>query len=411
MSPNILAGNESKYYWKFPTMLFDPPYRAWAEIDVQALSHNVRLLLAEYAAHQSRPMVVVKANAYGHDVRIVVPTCRLLGISDFAVATVEEGRIVRELAPDARIYLLTAATWFEAPEIVKWRLIPLVTTAESARALADAAADSGLISEVHLDVDTGIGRAGVQPREVCALFESVSQIRNVRITGIATHFVRADEDEDDARYQHGVFLDVLQQLGSRARGLEIHASNSPAATVLGDAGYHSLVRPGLLTYGIEPRPGMLAGRSFRQVLSLRARVLLCRDLPGGATVSYGRTYRVPPEGGRYATIGIGYGDGVARRLSNVGHVLLHGTRAPICGRVCMDQLVVDVSHIPSVTVGDVATLLGTDGAETLVTGDVAELVGTTPHELTTALLPRIPRVAVNEAWESPGASESDIEHG
>lgn len=392
-------------------MLFAPPFRAWAEIDVQALSHNVRLLLAEYAAHGARAMLVVKANAYGHDVRIVIPVCRLLGITDFAVATVEEGRIVRELAPDARIYLLTAATWFEAPEVVKYRLISLVSNVESAQAIADAAIGAGAISEVHLDVDTGIGRAGVQPREVCALFESVSQIRNIRITGIATHFARADEDDDDARYQHGLFLNVLQQLGSRAGGLEIHASNSPAATVLGDAGYHSLVRPGLLTYGIEPRPGMLAGRPFRQVLSLRARVLLCRDLPGGATVSYGRTYCVPPDGGRYATIGIGYGDGVARRLSNVGHVLIHGTRVPICGRVCMDQLVVDVSHGPNVAVGDVATLLGTDGAETLVTGDVAELAGTTPHELTTALLPRIPRVAVNEEWESLGERESDIERG
>jgi alanine racemase len=158
---------------------------------------------------------------------------------------------------------------------------------------------------------------------------------------------------------------------------------------------HSLVRPGLLIYGVEPQPGQFAGEDFQQALHLRSRVLLCRDLPAGASISYGRTYRVPDGGGRYATIGIGYGDGLSRRHSNAGVVLLKGRRAPIRGRVCMDQIVVDVSDIPGVEVGDVATIVGTDGAQSLKTGDVAAAIGATPHEISTCLLPRVPRVLIN----------------
>ena len=131
----------------------------------------------------------------------------------------------------------------------------------------------------------------------------------------------------------------------------------------------------------------------RPVLSLKTRVTLCRALPGGATISYGRTYTVPPGGGVYATLGIGYGDGYPRRLGNRGYVFIHGQRAPICGRVCMDQTVVDVSHIPGVQAGDIATLIGTDGGETLTAGGLAADIGTTPHEITTCLTARVPRLS------------------
>ena len=340
-------------------------------------------------------MAVVKADAYGHGMFLVAPLCADLGLRDFGVATPSEGATLRGLLPpDAAIYLLGPAFPEEARAIADAGLIPLLSSLETACALSQAASAPDSVADVHLDVDTGIGRAGVLPADVPAFLHVLDTLPNLRLTGLATHFANADEDPADACGQHLLFRQVMASLGDRADGLLLHASNSPGALNLPHEARHALVRPGLLLYGIEPMPGDF-GRpdaAFRPVLSLYARVTLCRALPGGATVSYGRTYTVPPGGGVYATLGIGYGDGYPRQLSSVGHVLLHGQRAPICGRVCMDQIVVDVSQIPGVRAGDAATLIGTDGAETLTAGGLAAQIGTTPHEITTILTARVPRI-------------------
>jgi len=370
------------------------PYRAWAEIDARALRHNIALITERFAGSEDRIMAVVKADAYGHGIENMVPLLMAAGVRRFAVATPAEGARVRGLAPDAPIYLLTAATWFEAPDIIEHRLIPLVSDVEAGKAIAAVALDRGVIADIHIDVDTGIGRAGAQPSEIEALLAGLTSIRGIRVTGIATHFARADDDPADAIEQHAIFHKVLTALGPKSSTLEIHSSNSPGVIVLGAEGLHSLIRPGLLLYGIEPEPGMFADLPFQPVLSLRARVLLCRALPGGSTISYGRTYQVPDGGGRYATIGIGYGDGWSRRLSNLGSVLIRGSHVPICGRICMDQLVVDVTDMPGVSVGDVVTLIGADGPNTQTAGGLAVSISATPHELTTCLLPRVPRFVV-----------------
>ena len=369
------------------------PPRLWAEIDVGALAHNVALLRRSFAP--ARVMAVVKANAYGHDVGLIAPACATGGLRDFGVATPAEGEHLRALVPQsAAVYLLGPAFPEEAPAIARHRLTPLLSSPDTARALSEAALVLGFIADVHLDVDTGIGRAGVAVAEVPAFLSLLDRLPGLRVTGIATHFASADEDPADARAQHALFAALLQDLGPRAAGLLIHEANSPAGLHLPPAAHQGLVRPGLLLYGIEPVPGDFGRMPLRPVLSLKTRVTLCRALPGGATISYGRTYVVPPGGGVYATLGVGYGDGYPRRFSNAGHVLLRGFRAPICGRVCMDQTVVDVSHIPGVRAGDTATLLGTDGGATITAGDLAAALHTTPHEITTALTARCPRLLV-----------------
>ena len=369
------------------------PSRLWAEIDVGALAHNVALLRRSFAP--ARVMAVVKANAYGHDVGLIAPACAAGGLRDFGVATPAEGEHLRALIPhDAAIYLLGPAFPEEAPALALHRLTPLLSSPDTARALSEAALALGFIADVHLDVDTGIGRAGVAVAEVPAFLSLLDRLPGLRVTGISTHFASADEDPADARAQHALFAALLQDLGPRAAGLLIHEVNSPAGLHLPPAAHQGLVRPGLLLYGIEPVPGDFGRMLLRPVLSLKTRVTLCRALPGGATISYGRTYVVPPGGGVYATLGVGYGDGYPRRFSNAGHVLLRGFRAPICGRVCMDQTVVDVSHIPGVRAGDTATLLGTDGGATITAGDLAAALHTTPHEITTALTARCPRLLV-----------------
>ncbi len=366
--------------------------RVWAEIDADALAHNITLLKRRFGP--ARIMAVVKADAYGHGMSLVAPLCAELGLTDFGVATPAEGAALRPLLPaDAAIYLLGPALPSEAPAIVFHRLTLLLSSLEMGQALSDTAHFHNTVASAHLDLDTGIGRAGVQPTDAHALLAALDALPALQITGLATHFADADDNPADAHFQHTLFLDFLQTLGPRAETLLLHASNSPAALNMPPSACHALLRPGLLLYGIEPTPGAFAERDLplKPVLSLRTRVTLCRFLPGGATISYGRTYTVPSGGGTYATLGVGYGDGYPRGLSNLGAVLLHGQRAPICGRVCMDQIVVDVSDIPGVRAGDIATLIGTDGSETLTAGSLAALLPTTPHEITTRLTARVPR--------------------
>ena len=371
------------------------PPRLWAEIDAGALADNVALLRRQF--NPVRLMAVVKANAYGHETALVAPLCADLGLRDFGIATPAEGIALRGLLPpDTTIYLLGPAFPEEAPAIAYHRLTPLISSLDTARALSEAAVKLGQITDVHLDIDTGIGRAGVQLADAQAVLETLDRLPSLRVTGLATHFVNADDDPEDARAQHGLFQQLLQTVGPRASSLLLHASNSPAALHLAPEARHGMIRPGLLLYGIEPTPRVFQEQSaaYRPILSLKTRVTLCRFLPGGANISYGRAYTVPSSGGTYATLGVGYGDGYPRRFSNSGFVLLHGRRAPICGRVCMDQIVVDVSQIPGVRAGDIATLIGTDGAETLSAGDLAAALQTTPHEITTSLTDRVPRLLV-----------------
>lgn len=370
-----------------------PPPRLWAEIDGAALAHNAALLRQKFGP--ARVLAVVKANAYGHDMALVAPLCAEAGLNDFGIATPAEGAALRGLLPPgANIFLLGPAFPDEAPAIVDAGLTPLLSSLALAEALSEAALLSGHVLDVHMDIDTGIGRAGVQPADGLAFLGALDALPGLRVTGLATHFASADEDPADARAQHALFKQFLDALGPRAGTLLVHASNSPAALNLPPAARHRMVRPGLLLYGIEPEPGQFArdGLALRPVLSLKTRVTLCRALPEGATISYGRTYTVPPGGGVYATLGVGYGDGWPRRFSNIGYVLLHGHRAPIRGRVCMDQIVVDVTNIPSVQSGDIATLIGEDGGETITAGGLAALLETTPHEITTGLTARVPRL-------------------
>ena len=371
------------------------PPRLWAEIDGAALASNIALLRRRFGP--AHVMAVVKANAYGHDASLIAPLCAEAGLTEFGVATPAEGLALRPLLPpDATLFLLGPAFPAEAAAIADAKLTPLLSSLALAEALSDAALLSGRVLDVHLDLDTGIGRAGVELADAPTTLQALDNLPGLRVTGLATHFASADEDPADARKQHTLFVDFLAALGSRADTLLVHAANSPAALNLPLAVQHMLLRPGLLLYGIEPEPGQFVRDDLplRPVLSLKTRVTLCRALPAGATISYGRTYTVPPGGGVYATLGVGYGDGWPRRFSNSGSVLLHGHRAPIRGRVCMDQTVVDVSHIPGVQIGDTATLIGTDGGETITAGNLAAALKTTPHEITTSLTARVGRVLV-----------------
>lgn len=387
-----LAGNEASI----------PKNRNWAEIDQSALRNNLKIL--RQSARSSRIMAVVKADAYGHGIQTVVPVCAEEGVTDYGVASLSEALDVRALlSSHGAIYLLSPALPEDAPALVEANITPLISDLGLAQAISRAAAHRGVRFGIHLEVDTGIGRSGFPVSGLPEILELLDSMEGLVVTGLASHFASADEDADDMAVQDDLFRGVLRDLGPRAFALTLHTDNSPAALTrrrrrsLREESTFWMIRPGLLLYGIEPAPGFFGTDQdgYRPALTLRARVALCRRLEAGASISYGRTFRVADGGGIFATIPVGYGDGYARALSNRGSVLLHGHRAPICGRVCMDQFVVDVSRIPGVQTGDVATLIGADGALSITAGELAALGGLTPHELTTCLTARVPRFVLN----------------
>jgi alanine racemase len=373
--------------------------RCWAEIDIAALSRN----LCRLKDLSPEIIAVVKADAYGHGTDIIVPALHRLGVRHFSVATVGEAAALRRLLgiTGGSIYLMAAVLAADAESIVELQLIPFATDTDFVRSLGQAALRQGKIAPVHIEVDTGIGRAGVDPNDLLSTLLLWSSLPGILVAGICTHFTAADAAESaDGEGQMAIFQQSLAEIPPHLlSGLSIHAANSPAALrTLTER--TSFFRPGLLLYGISPAESMTAGFLFEPVLSLHARVLLVRRLPAGTDISYSRTYRLPTDA-TIATIGIGYGDGFPRRLSNFGKVLLpDGTPAPIRGRICMDQLCVEVPENVNLTPGDTVTLVGVCGENRITVSEIADLIDTTPHEITTCLTARIPRHESNQFDEA-----------
>jgi len=367
--------------------------RCWAEIDIAALSSNV----IELKSFGPEIIAVVKANAYGHDISIVVPALQRYGVTRFSVATVDEAEQLRGLPnmDEAAIYLMAAVLAEDSDRIVKLNLVPFATDTEFVRRLSLSAQNANKTASVHLEVDTGIGRAGVALENLPATFAEWNELQGIAVTGICTHFTAADsEDESDSRQQLSTFESALKTIPSeQLASIDIHAANSPAAIRLPHQ-IATLFRPGLLLYGIAPSSDFSRNFPFHPVLSLKARVLLVRKLPKGTDISYSRTYRLQNDA-VIATIGIGYGDGYPRRLSNIGKVILpDGSLAPIRGRICMDQLCVEVADGCLVVPGDIVTLIGEHRGSEISVTEITNVIDATPHEITTCLTNRVPRVAV-----------------
>lgn len=351
-------------------------------------------------------MAVVKADAYGHGVDIVAPILAANGVLHWGIATVDEGRRLRAiLSPPAdgdehEIYVMTAVLAEHAADVVALNLTPYCSDLALASAMSRAAVAAGVTATLHVEVDTGIGRAGVQPGDVPDFVAAVRKLPGVAITGICTHFTAADTlaGPEDPLRQHALFESVLAKLDPAwLSTLTVHAANSPGILRVADA-RHQLIRPGLLIYGIGPSAPLEAGDEtpfpYKPVMALKARAVLVRRLPAGAEISYSRTYRLPADA-TIATIAIGYGDGFPRRLSNIGYALLpDGTKVPMRGRVCMDQVCVEVPDGVDLDAGDTVTLVGSAGGSSITALEVADLIEATPHEIPTCLTARVPRILI-----------------
>jgi alanine racemase len=347
--------------------------RTWAEIDLGAVRHNVRTLLRR--ASGARLMAVVKADAYGHGAVPVARAAIKAGAHSLAVVTVEEGVELRRAGIAAPILIFTD---LHPDRLLLARVHDLAATAHSLESARRVAAVPNL--SVHLKVNTGMNRWGVQPEEVG---EAVG-ILGDGLVGIYTHLAAADGDDEATRRQLGVFDKVL---ASRSfAGLTVHAANS-AGTLWHPASHHDLVRPGVALYGLHPLgdAGDPAAEDLRPAMSLRSYVASVRRLEGGEGVSYGLTWRAGRD--TYAaTVPVGYAEGYRRALSGRAEALIGGRRRSLLGRVTMDACVFEVDE--SVVVGDEVVLLGTQGGERVGAEELGRLASTINYEVTTGVDPR-----------------------
>jgi alanine racemase len=386
--------------------------RTWAEIDLGRIGRNAQAI-QEYLPDSAFALAVVKADAYGHGADRVARECLRAGIGHFGVASFAEADEVREAGVhpgSGDIYVLSPFLPDEAMSIVRADLIPMVSSAEQLEALLRVAHRAPRPARCFLKLDTGMGRSGGLSADIRSLWETVAAgpDRNLRITGIATHFSSADElnEEGDAATEAQIqafreFVEGIDSLASATGGgIWLSLANSPGALRfphidLPKQGIRGvLVRTGLLLYGIEPYRNAFVAEglpNLEPVLTWKARISLIRELPEGATVGYSRTHTLARPS-RIATIAAGYADGLQRRLSNSGTVIFQGRQFPIVGRVSMDQCQIDITDASDpVRLGDVVTILGGEGDERQTALDIAEAIETTPHEPTCAITKRVPR--------------------
>jgi len=356
---------------------------AWAEVDLDAIAHNVGVL--RRAAAPAAVWAVVKADAYGHGLLPVARTAIRAGCEGLCVALTSEGVALRDAGVDAPILVLSEQPPEDAAAIVSHRLTPTVSTADGIDALA-AQRDRGV--DVHLKIDTGMHRVGAAPADARRLAERVDAAGPwLRLAGIFTHLAIADEPDDPyTAEQLARFDEVLAALPTVP---VTHAANSAAALAHPHA-RRSLVRAGIAVYGISPGPGVdhLCGE-LRAAMALKARVSFVKRVGAGARISYGLRHTFAAET-TVATLPIGYADGVRRGLSGAGVVLIGGRRRPITGVVTMDQLMVDCGNDP-VRPGDEAVLIGAQGVERITAEDWAGLLGTIGYEVVCGISGRVPR--------------------
>ncbi|HSH46354.1 MAG TPA: alanine racemase [Longimicrobiales bacterium] len=374
-------------------MAIEPDARAWVEVSLDAVRANYDTVRRR--AEGARVLPMVKADAYGVGAVRVARALEPLDPWGYGVATAREGAELREAGVTRPILVVTPLPPADVDVAAGARLTASISSVEGLTAWEAAAERVGEPLDFHVEVDTGMGRCGFDWRDVGSWSERLERTsERVRWTGVFMHFHSADAvDTRTAALQWERFQDTLVQLPVSRERLLVHAANS-AAAVRWKEYAADMVRPGIFLYGGDPAPEVDASPSPEPVVSVRARVVLAREVPAGSTVGYGGTH-VAAATERWGTLAIGYGDGLPRALGNRGEALVNGRRIGIIGRVSMDLTTVDLSELPGVEAGTVATLLGADGARQITLEEVAAHADTIGYEVLTRLGARLPRIERN----------------
>lgn len=366
--------------------------RVYAPVDLDAVVYNMESMRRNISPDCGM-IGVVKTDGYGHG---AVPVAKAMApyVKGYAVATVDEALNLRRHSIEKPILVLGVTHKSRYGDLIRQDIRPAIFTMEQAEPLSELAVQAGKTVNIHLAVDTGMGRIGMVPDEDGArLAVRIASLPGIRVEGMFTHFAKADEaDKKAAECQLEKYLHFVELL--KVRNLEIpvkHCSNSAGIIDLPGANLN-MVRAGISIYGMYPSDEVdKTAVSLRPVMGLKSFVTYVKTLEPGQPISYGGTFvtEVPT---RVATIPVGYGDGYPRNLSGKGYVLIHGKKAPILGRVCMDQFMVDVTNIPGVDVDTEVTLIGKDGKEQILAEDLSALCGRFHYELVCDIGKRVPRV-------------------
>ena len=356
-------------------------------IDLSAIEENMRMLRSAVPSH-ARMMAVVKADGYGHGAAETAQAAIRGGADMLAVASAGEGRQLREQGVEAPVLVLGTVTESDVSEGVRYDLIQTVCSADMVRLCENAAKELQKQTEVHLKFDTGMGRIGVRNEaERDAVLRELGNCGNVRLTGAFTHFSDADGDEEGIRYTKEQYLRFQELTAPLPEGIIRHCCNSAAIHRFPDMSM-DMVRAGISLYGYPPVTTELP---LKPCMTWTADISYIKDLPAGSYVSYGRTYR-SGKAVRAATITCGYGDGYFRAAGREGYVLIGGKRAKIIGRVCMDQMMADITDNENVSVGDEAVLIGRSGEEQITAEDLAAWAGTISYEILLSVGSRVDRI-------------------
>ena len=371
--------------------------RAWVEIDQAALRHNVGQIRA-LIAPDTKIMAVVKADAYGHGAIAVAHTLVAAGVEWLAVATVPEGIELRAAGIVAPILVLGAIdTDIQVRAIVNWELQPTICSLAQAELISKSIAKLAPSQPlpVHLKLDTGMSRLGANWQQAAPIWREVSALPYLAIASLYSHLATADDlDPMVMEMQVDRFERSLAAIKAAGSTLPmLHLANS-AGILVGQRLHYQLVRPGLILYGLYPAPHLAAAIDLRPVLSVRARISQIRDITAGTGVSYGYRF-IAQRDLQIAVVEIGYADGVPRRLSDRMQAIVRGQLVPQIGTITMDRMMIDVSQIPDLQVGEIVTILGTDGQIQIGADDWATELGTISWEILCGFKQRLPRISTN----------------
>ena len=367
--------------------------RTWAEIDIAALKHNFEII-KEHAG-KSKIMAVVKADAYGHHAKEVATLLEKNGADAFAVSNLDEALLLREYGIKSPVLILGYTPPNCAAQLAENKILQTLFSLEYAKQLSSAAKDANVTVKVHIKLDTGMARLGFDCRDenlngINEILEAV-RLENLEFEGIFTHFAVADSNNADdgqfTRSQYDRFVRAANEIENKGVKIPVHHCSNSAASILDTDFRSDYIRPGIILYGLTPSTEIDLPYSFEPVMTLKSVVSMVKTISAGETVSYGRTFTADRDL-KIATVTAGYADGYPRLLSNTGEVLIHSKRAKILGKVCMDQMMLDVSDIENVKSGDEVILFG----KGLPVEEVAEKAQTVNYEIICGITGRVPRI-------------------
>ena len=366
----------------------------WAEIDLGAIKYNlaqIKKLVGGARKNSPKIMVVVKANAYGHGLIEVAKILEKLRVHYLGVASLDEAIALRKEGIKLAVLVLGSILPEEVDLALDYDVALTVCNKELAQTLNNKAKAKNITVPVHIKIDTGMGRIGIWHEEAPEFVKMLKRMKYIRAEGIYTHFTSASRDNFFTNYQLESFENLLRRLNRENIQFHYeHAANSIALVDLKKS-HFNLVRPGIIVYGMYPKRNFAKILKLKPALSLKTRIVYLKDVPVGRSISYGRTY-ITEKPTRIATLPIGYADGYGRILSNRASVLVKGEKAPVVGKVTMDQTMVDVGHIKGVKIGDEVVLIGRQGRLAMYTEEIARVSKTIPYEIVCSITNRVPRV-------------------